>query len=48
MTRIALVLLRLSAASEVLRVGYLVGSYRQVGACLLVSGGGLEVFMAVG
>lgn len=31
MTRAALVLLRLAAASEVFRVGYMVGSYRQVG-----------------
>lgn len=31
LTRAGLVLLRLAAASEVFRVGYLVGSYRQVG-----------------
>ena len=30
-TRAALVLLRLAAAAEIFRVGYLVGSYRQVG-----------------
>ena len=35
LTRAALVLLRLAAASEVFRVGYLVGSYRQVGPGLV-------------
>lgn len=46
LTRGGLVLLRLAAASEVFRVGYLVGSYRQVGGWVGTSVGLIELCSA--